>query len=379
MLTAPVWARAESATGAAHFAAPLAVLGPDEFPTFTAGGQWKRGRHWSNGFVVGIAAIRAARKQDVSAAERLSELLEALSPFLDGSRFQDIGYVFEFSAGAAWDCGVLDPSVARRFVAAAAAQLERSLDSDGFLVCEWMEGRTAGVDQFANLGLWWRTAMSVNARYAPLAERAFDAGASLLLRPDGSCSEYARLEANGVVSRFSKNAGPEATWARGRAWAFYGTAIAHLASPSPAKAALLESMSERIAADFDAYGFARVVPPDEHEARIDSSAGAVIAAACLRLDGAGGADARRYAQLGVRLFDALVERGHVREPLDPRCGILRDVSAPLSSIPVPDESAVWGDYFMLECAAIADAVLPARIDKRGAGGPVVKHRREVHE
>ncbi|HEU5000546.1 MAG TPA: hypothetical protein VFT68_16525 [Lapillicoccus sp.] len=187
----------------------------------------------------------------------------------------------------------------------------------------------------------------VGARHARWTLRA-------LQQPDGSLLQCAlvdiRTGAVDDVYTAAQGYARTSRWSRAQAWGLLGAALAPRGTVEQEGRALAGwwlATAPRTAAppwDFDA-------PPG---GPVDTSAGAIAAAAFLRLAGnEAGARADAYRRAGLELVSALLD--HVDAS-----GALRDGCYHQPAGLAPANELVWGDYYLAEALALATgAVSPS--------------------
>ena len=176
---------------------------------------------------------------------------------------------------------------------------------------------------------------------------------STLQRPDGSLFQAARVEplSGQVREVYTAGQGFDRTsrWSRAQAWGLLGAAMA----PSGSVA----SQGRALADWWVAHAPTRAAPPWDFDAPaggpVDTSAGAIAAAAFLRL--AGGEDEPRattYRRAGLDLIHALLD--HVAST-----GALRDGCYHQPAGLATTDELVWGDYYIAEALAVATGAVPS--------------------
>jgi unsaturated chondroitin disaccharide hydrolase len=267
------------------------------------------GLPWTGGFVAG--QLRLAGEDE--AAREVDALL---APRADQPTTHDLGFLF-------WTA---DEEVRRR---AARTLAQRALPSGVIQVTGALDdpawrGRTI-VDTWPNLRLL----------DPPAARSHFEATLDVLLRPDGSTFNAARIADDGaVLERGTINgADDDSTWARGQAWAILGLAgVGYRAEAERAARWFLDHLPED------------GVPPwdfSAHEPK-DASAAAIAASALFELGWED--EARRL----VAALEPCLNHGEgdgilLHCAYRPRQGVGLDCAT------------AWGDFFFLDALLRAEA------------------------
>jgi unsaturated chondroitin disaccharide hydrolase len=319
-----------------------------------ASGRWERkpDGSWTGGFWVGCCWLAHAltgepryRTWGLAWAERLRGR--------ERDETHDIGFLFQYGAVLGWQT-VREPAL--RDLALAAADR---------LVAMWHPrarvipvGRhadvSAGIDDVTidclmNLQvLWWAARETGQARYRDVAVAHAERTAAWHVRPDGSCVQSVHFDpASGepVKKHTHQGYSPEGCWSRGLGWCAYGFLEAARATGRADFLAIARNAAayhgRRMPADgvpFNDYDDPRIPAAPR-----DSSAGAILASACLglaSLDGGGGA-----RETAARTLEGLIDRY-----LGPSGGLLHGCYNPYTG-EAPDHELIWGDYFLLEALA----------------------------
>jgi unsaturated chondroitin disaccharide hydrolase len=263
----------------------------------------------------------------------------------------DIGFLFQYGAVLGWRT-TGEPAL-RGLALAAADQLVAMFHPRARVIPVGSHAEVSSgtddvtIDCLMNLQvLWWAAAETGQARYRDVALAHAEQTAAWHVRPDGSCYQSVHFDpATGrpVMKHTHQGDSPEGCWARGLGWCAYGFAEAAAAT---GRADLLAIA--RRAADYhrrrmpaDGVPFNDYDDPRIPAAPRDSSAGAILASACLSLAGAG-EDGAAYRDTAGRVLAGLVG-GY----LSPGGGLLHSCYN-LHTGEAPDHELIWGDYFLLE-------------------------------
>ncbi len=207
-------------------------------------------------------------------------------------------------------------------------------------------GRCVGssiVDIMMNLSLlWWAGHETGEPRYHTIAREHANRTAELFVRPDGSAFHVVDFDMDtgevlhrGTIHGYSD----DSTWARGQAWALHGYLLAYRITGE----SLYLDVGQRLSEHFlnrlpnDGIPYWDMADPGIPNATRDSSAGAIAAAAWLRLE------ETLFYQAGQEMMRAMAEHCLPRESDD----ILGHATAYKMQGRGVDGATVWGDYYFL--------------------------------
>ena len=299
----------------------------------------------------------------------------------------DVGFIVGTSFGNGYRL-TGDPAYAAVLVRAAGSLATR-YDPDVGCTRSWSWGPWTFpviIDNLMNLELlFWAARHAGSVELSRIAVRHALVTREHHLRPDGSTYHLVDFdpESGAVLAKGTwSGASSESTWSRGQAWAIHGFTMAFRESGEP----LLLEAAERAAGWFLAH-----VPPDGvpywdfeapgiPETERDTSAAAIAAAGLLELStlaaGPAAADYRATAETILRSLatpapaGGYLARGVEGHPTSPGlllhgCG---GHPASFSGAGVPDESLIWGDYYLIQ-ALLRWRDLAARRVHWGAAPP----------
>jgi unsaturated chondroitin disaccharide hydrolase len=299
-------------------------------------GEWRRrrGHGWTGSFWVGELWTLYAQTRRPE-YRRWAEQWNALLLGDEALHNHDVGFLSFYSSAMASD--LTGERVYREGALRAAARLEQLYNPLTELVASWeVGGDDTIIDTMMNLQIWWWASRATgDPRWSELGRKHALKTAAWFVRPDGSTIQSVhynpgddrqafgppgdKREVRNAASRGSRvfshthqGFAADTAWSRGAGWGLYGFTAAFEATKDPR---LLDS-AERIA------GFVLDHLPDDgvpwydlhdegvHCRNRDSSAGAIFAAALLRLSEATtDADrSRRYREAGERITRGLVDR-----------------------------------------------------------------------
>jgi unsaturated chondroitin disaccharide hydrolase len=172
----------------------------------------------------------------------------------------------------------------------------------------------------------------------------------VLQQPDGSLLQCARIDlATGAVDEVytaAQGYSRSSRWSRAQAWGLLGAAMAPPGCVEPEGRALadwwLATAPRREAPPWDF-----TAPP---EGPVDTSAGAIAAAAFLRLASSAEVRSGAYRRAGLDLLTGMLDHIDASGALGDGCYHLRAGVAPRNEL-------VWGDYYLAEALALATGAL----------------------
>ncbi len=303
-------------------------------------GRWQTGGpdHWAAGFATGARALAEVCGLPVRGPARRPVVPEDVE-------------VSSFHAYTGWYAGHLDTRAdesGRREAARIAARLGAALLPGGALVVAEHDLRGPAGHAVAYIDAVGPAAALLAAYASPeVGARHASWTLTTLQQSDGSILQAAGLDpTTGEVREvYTATQGYDRTsrWSRAQAWGLLGAAMA------PPRCVM--SQGGALADWWMAHASPRASPPWDFDAPgggpVDTSAGAIAAAAFLRLardtEPPRAAD---YRRTGLDLVHALLE--HVDDD-----GALREGCYHRPAGLAPSNELIWGDYYLAEALAIA--------------------------
>jgi unsaturated chondroitin disaccharide hydrolase len=337
-------------------------------------GEWRtrRGHGWTGSFWVG-ELWKLYEKTSSPEFRRWAEEWNAVLLGDEAAHNHDVGFLSFYSSAMAHDL-TGEPRY-REGALRAAARLEQLYNPLTGLVASWeVGGDDTIVDTMMNLQIWWWASRKTgDPRWRELGRKHALKTADWFVRPDGSTiqsvhynpgdsrqsfgppgskREVRNAAAPGerVFSHTHQGFAADTAWARGQAWGLYGFTAAFEETKDPRLLATAERMADFVVDRLPEDG----VPwYDFHDEGVrwrnrDSSAGAIVAAALLRLSEAAGHPdrSRRYRAEGQRIVQGLIDRYlapvAAGDPTPP--GVLRHGCRTRPH----DGRLIYGEYYLLE-------------------------------
>jgi unsaturated chondroitin disaccharide hydrolase len=337
----------------------------DRFPTTGEDGRYRLipNENWLAGFWTGILWLAYASAHAPRFRETAESLLPSFRQRLDEriNLTHDLGFLYTLSAVAQWRL-TGDPFA--RDLALRAADLLRARFRPAYQALQAWDGEeNAGriiIDSMMNLPLlYWASHETGDPGYQDVAARHAETTRRYLLRPDGSTNHtYLFDPGSGRPAGAKTHQGwsDGSLWSRGQAWAIYGFAIAAEALGDRRFLEAAQLAADRLLAESPAdsvpYWDLRI-PAAAPQWR-DSSAGAIAAAALLRLGRVAGKE--QYQSAGRVLIHSLTTTCAASE----RTG---EAMLTHGALHVPkgwatDNYLIFGDYFWLEslCSTLGFSV-----------------------
>jgi unsaturated chondroitin disaccharide hydrolase len=337
-------------------------------------GEWRsrRGHGWTGSFWVGVL-WKLYEKTRSDEFRRWAEEWNAVLLGDEARHNHDVGFLSFYSSAMAHDL-TGEPRY-REGALRAAARLEQLYNPLTELVASWeVGGDDTIVDTMMNLQIWWwASGKTGDPRWRELGRKHALRTAEWFVRPDGSTIQSVHYNPGDGRQLFGPPGGKRAVrnaaapgarvfshthqgfaadtaWARGQAWGLYGFTAAFEETKDPR----LQDAAERIAAfAVDRLPEDGVPWYDLHDEGVrwrnrDSSAGAIFAAALLRLSEVTTDPdrSRRYREEGERVVRGLIDRYlapvAADDPTPP--GVLRHGCRTRPH----DGRLIYGEYYLLE-------------------------------
>lgn len=276
----------------------------------------------------------------------------------------DMGFLYSLSCVSAYKLtGDMD---ARRAAILAADQLYSRWNPVGKFIQAWgpfgsPDHNRLIVDCLLNLGLlYWASEETGDPKYAEIAKEHIETTLNNVVRENGSAYHTFFFDVDtGAPVRGETHQGysDESSWARGQAWAVYGTAISYRYTQNPK----YKEYFDRTLAYFIDHLPETFVPywdldfTSEDNEPYDSSASVIVACGLLEMSTwADDEERRSLRQLASRLMKAVIDECAVTN-LDESNGLLlhgtyakmTDHNTVTRNWGV-DECVSWGDYFYME-------------------------------
>lgn len=216
------------------------------------------------------------------------------------------------------------------------------------------------IDCLLNLPLlYWASAETGNEKYADIAREHTATCLKYSIRDDGSTyhtvfmnPETGEMEHGATCQGYSD----DSFWARGQAWAIYGTALSYKYEKRPeyldAFKRVLRFYTEKLPEDLIPY-WDMIFTSGNEEPR-DSSSASIVA--CGLLEMSRHVDEKEgiyYLSLAKQMLKSLVDNYSVKDPLISNGQVLHATYSKKSPYNTctpegVDECASWGDYFYME-------------------------------
>lgn len=274
----------------------------------------------------------------------------------------DMGFLYTPSCVAPWK--LTGNKAARQAALLAAEQLKRRFQPKGKFLQAWgsMEepsNRRFIIDCLMNLPLlYWASRETGDGSFAEIARKHTATCLAHSFRPDGSTFHTFFMDSEGLPLRGETCQGykDDSFWARGQAWAVYGSILSYRDTKAPAAleafygalAFYLSRLPQDMVPCWD-----MIFQPDSGEPR-DSSSAAIVVCGLLEaariLPGNGG---ESYLQLARQMLSVLARDYTPKEPA-PGMGLVLhgtySKKSPYNTCTPEgvDECTAWGDYFYLE-------------------------------
>jgi hypothetical protein len=337
---------------------------------------------WTSGHLVGLLWMlyeRTGKEDWLAAASQWTAGMQSRITATDN----DTGFQINCSYGLGLTLGGVDSAAYRQAIGDAALELvaQRYNSTIGCLR-SWPENHNTpttmpfevNIDQLMNLELiLYAAAQMERPDLVAICVSHADRSWQELVRPDGSTFHVVEFNAAGEVVRKRTHQGwrDDSTWSRGQAWAVYGQTMLYrytgeIRFLERAIACLDYFLAATAAQSADGIPYADFDAPVDASNPRDSSAAAIVAAACMELFSHTGEESYRAtaARILATLHRAYLTKGTAHQ------AILAAASEKWGNAEV---GAIFGDYYFIEALSrYLDSLPPPEPEPRTewAGYPV---------
>ena len=338
----------------------LVTAHPDFFPMYTRAGKWRHdGELWTNwceGFLPGQLWLLYLYSGDAfwrAQAERYSQLLEARKSDRDT---HDLGFLF-WHTWKRWH-DITGDERCKQVVIAAGRTMGLRYQAAGAYLSSFVAPESCFIDIMMNVGIIFYAGRESGeddlfeiARQHCLTSRRY------LARGDGSVAHEGIFDLDsGAFLRESTHQGwrHDSSWARGLAWAMYGFATAFAFTRDPRFLGTACACADYYMRHTPDHG---ICPNDwlepQPERQYESSAAAITSCALQVLAGLVTDSLHRqvYLDYAGRIIDRLSQPDFLASDDSDWEGVMKGASYHERLGLGVDESAMFGDYFLLEAAA----------------------------
>ncbi|OCT16798.1 glycosyl hydrolase [Paenibacillus pectinilyticus] len=330
------------------------------FPHGSTEGQFQlmSPHYWTAGFWPGLLWLVYQEEQDEQARrlaesceEKLDAVIEAYEP-LD----HDMGFMWTLTSIANWY--LTGSEVSKRRALKIASHLAGRFNIKGNFIRAWNSPERIGwaiIDCMMNLPLlYWASQQTGDPRFKHIAEAHAEMAAKQFIRADGSayhlvCFDPETGERVGALG--GQGYAEESAWARGSAWAIYGSVLSYRHT---GRADLLAA-AEHAAAFFLAHLPEDKVPywdfrlPSFEEASRDTSAAAIAASGLLDLaEVFEGDQALFYKEQACTILQSLTTN-YLADDSEEAILLAGTGNVPMNQN--VNKPLIYGDYYYMEALA----------------------------
>jgi len=321
---------------------------------------------WTCGFWPGIIWLSYEYTGDVSFSNSGQIFVESfLNRIINKIKVDhhDMGFLYTPSCVAAYK--LASSADARKAAILAADQLISRFQNKGEFLQAWGSMRSPDnyrfiIDCLMNLPLlYWATMQTRNKKYSDIATKHTETCLKYSIRDDGSTFHTVFMDkATGGMVRGETCQGysDDSFWARGQAWAIYGTAISYRYTKNPACLdafrKVLPFYLSKLPDDMVPY-WDMIFTSGDEEPR-DSSSASIVACGLLEMARLVAEDeAAGYMSLAKKMIKSVVDNYSVKDSGISNGLVLHATYSKKSPYNTctpegVDECASWGDYFYME-------------------------------
>ena len=324
---------------------------------------------WTCGFWPGIIWLSYEHTDDSSFSDAGNILVDSfLNRIVNKVEVDhhDMGFLYNPSCIAAFQLtGNMD---AHKAATLAADQLVSRFQESGEFLQAWggmdsPENYRFIIDCLMNLPLlYWATKQTGDEKYSKIAKKHTDTCLKYSIREDGSTYHTVfmdKLTGKMIRGETCQGYNDDSFWARGQAWAIYGTAVSYRYTKNPACLdafrRVLPFYLSKLPADMIPY-WDMIFTSGDTEPR-DSSSASIVACGLIEmaemLDDNEKEESMRYLSLAKQMLKSVVDNCSVKGSSVSNGLVLHATYSKKSPYNTctpegVDECASWGDYFYME-------------------------------
>ena len=321
---------------------------------------------WTCGFWPGSVWLAYEHTKDEAFANSGKVLVDSFLKRIENKievDHHDMGFLYSPSCVAAYK--LIGSENARKAAILAADQLIYRFHEKGEFLQAWgsmlaPENYRFIIDCLMNLPLlYWASEQTGDAKYRDIANRHAKTSLRYSIREDGSTYHTVFMDRQtGEMIRGETCQGysDDSFWARGQAWAVYGSVLNYRYTKNPAFLAAFRTALpfylSKLPDDLIPY-WDMIFTSGTQEPR-DSSSAAIVSCGLLEMaEFAPEDEAAQYVSLAKQMMKSLVDNYSVKDPKVSNGLVLHATYSKKSPYNTctpegVDECATWGDYFYLE-------------------------------